>query len=281
MEQWIIDSEAAIRLGFFIGIFVIISIWELIAPRRPLHFSKPIRWYSNIGLVILNSLVMRWLFPVLATGLALIAQERGWGLFNNVNMTYELRIVLSVIAMDFIIYLQHAMFHALPLLWRLHRMHHTDLDYDVTTGARFHPLEIIISMFIKLAIIALIGPPVLSVIIFEVVLNFTAMFNHGNIRIPVKIDRVLRLVVVTPDMHRVHHSVIPKETNTNFGFNLPWWDHLFGTYCHQPEKGHEGMTIGLNQFRNPKNLHLHMLFIQPFLDSTDDYAINKRKQNMV
>lgn len=266
MDLWIFKNEAIIRLSFFIGIFIIIAIWEFIAPRRSLLFPKVIRWYSNISIVILNILILRWLFPVLATGLAVLSQQRGWGVFNNVELPYGLEIIVSVLVMDCAIYLQHAMFHAIPLLWRFHRMHHTDLDYDVTTGARFHPVEIVLSMGIKLAVVAVLGPPVVAVIVFEVILNFTSMFNHGNISISIKIDRVLRWFVVTPDMHRVHHSTIPKETNTNFGFNFPWWDHLFGTYCDQPEKGHKDMVIGLNQFRSIEELHLHRLLIQPFID---------------
>ena len=275
METWIIENEMVIRLSFFIGIFIVVAFWELLAPRRPLNFSKQVRWYSNIGIVFFNSLVMRWTFPLLATGLAVMAQEGGWGFFNNVTIPYQLVIIISLLLMDGAIYIQHAMFHSLPLLWRFHRMHHTDMDLDVTSGARFHPVEIIISMGIKFAVIAVIGPPVLAVIIFEVLLNLTAMFNHGNIYIPKKIDQILRCFVVTPDMHRVHHSIVPSETNTNFGFNFPWWDSLFGTYCAQPEKGHKGMVIGLNQFRDPKELHFHKMLIQPFLKSTRDYPINK------
>ncbi len=264
MEAWIIENETIVRLGFFFGIFLIIGVWELAAPRRPLNASKGIRWYSNIGMVFFNSLVIKFLFPVLATGLAITAGERGWGIFNNISVPFPLVIAISLLIMDGAIYIQHAMFHTLPLLWRFHRMHHTDLDLDVTSGARFHPVEIALSMLIKLALVVIIGPPVIAVILFEIILNLTAMFNHGNIYIPAGIDRILRLFVVTPDMHRVHHSVIPSETNSNYGFNFPWWDRIFGTYLSQPKKGHIGMTIGLNQFRDPKWLHFHNLLIQPF-----------------
>ena len=275
METWIIENETAIRLSFFFGIFLLVALWEVLTPRRPLNYSKPVRWYSNIGLVFINSIVMRYLFPNIASGLAILASQRGWGLFNNYNIPYTFVIIISLLLQDGAIYIQHAMFHYLPLLWRFHRMHHTDTDLDVTSGARFHPVEIIISMCIKLSVIAVLGPPVEAVIIFEVLLNLTAMFNHGNIYIPPKIDQMLRCFVVTPDMHRVHHSISSKETNSNFGFNFPWWDAMFGTYCAQPEKDHKEMIIGLNQFRDPKELHLHKLLIQPFLESTGDYHINK------
>ena len=275
MKHWVIDNEALIRLSFFTGMFFIVAVWELLAPRRQLQFSKSRRWYSNIGIVIVNSLVIRWGVSLLPVSLALLAQDRSWGLFNNIASPDAVRTIVSFLILDCIIYLQHIMFHAVPLLWRLHRMHHTDLDYDVTTGTRFHPLEIIISLGIKLGIIAVIGPSAIVVVIFEVVLNLTAMFNHGNIFIPSGIDKILRGLVVTPDMHRVHHSINPKETNSNFGFNFPWWDRLFGTYRAQPEKGHLEMTIGLNQFRDPQNLHLHQMLIQPFIGTTDDYPINQ------
>ena len=273
MKHWVIDNEVLIRLSFFTGIFFIVAVWELLAPRRQLQFSKSRRWYSNIGIVIVNSLVIRWGVSLLPVSLALLAQDRSWGLFNNIASPDVIRIIVSFLILDCVIYLQHIMFHAVPLLWRLHRMHHTDLDYDVTTGTRFHPLEIIISLGIKLGIITVIGPPAIVVVTFEVVLNLTAMFNHGNIFIPSGIDKILRGLVVTPDMHRVHHSINPKETNSNFGFNFPWWDRLFGTYHAQPEKGHLEMTIGLNQFRDPQNLHLHHMLIQPFIGAKEDYPM--------
>lgn len=258
------EHQAVIRLSFFFGIFVAVAIWEVLAPRRKLISSKLVRWYSNIGIAVLNGLLLRLLFPILAVGLAAIAQQKGWGIINNFDMPTWIAVIISVLFFDFIIYLQHAMFHFIPILWRLHRMHHTDLDIDVTTGARFHPIEIIISMLIKMAAVLIIGPPVMAVVIFEILLNLTSMFNHGNILIPIKVDKILRLFVVTPDMHRVHHSTIPKETNSNFGFNIPWWDRIFGTYRAQPEKGHLDMKIGLNYFRNPKELHIHRLLLQPF-----------------
>ena len=229
--------EQIIRLSFFFGVLTVVAVWEAITPRRMLTDSKGRRWLANLSLVVIDTAVVRFLLPVLSVGLALIAQEHGWGVLNNIMLPIWIKIVLAVAALDFVIYLQHVLFHFLPILWRLHRMHHTDLDIDVTTGNRFHPIEIVISAGIKLGAVALIGPPAAAVVAFEVALNATSQFNHGNIRIPETLDRWLRLVVVTPDMHRVHHSIIPRETNSNFGFNLPWWDRPCGTYRSQPELG--------------------------------------------
>ncbi len=265
MKVDFINTETIIRLGFFFGIFVLVAIWELLAPRRALTVSKTVRWFSNLTIVFMNPLLVRLILPVIPAGMAALAQERGWGLFNNFSVPYWLAVAMGVMALDCVIYLQHVMVHAVPLLWRVHSMHHTDMDLDVTSGLRFHPIEIILSIGIKLAVIAVIGPPVLAVIMFEVLLNGTAMFNHGNIYVPLGIDRVLRLLVVTPDMHRVHHSVIRGESNKNFGFNLPWWDRLFGTYRDQPEAGHEGMTIGLSRFQDAKHLNLHRMLAHPFM----------------
>jgi len=277
MREFILQNEQVIRLGFFAGILVAVALWEVLAPRRALSHSRLTRWPSNLGIVVFNTLVLRFAFPIAAVAMAWLAAERGWGVFNLMDLPYWLVVILSVVLLDFVIYLQHVMVHAIPVLWRLHRMHHADLDYDVTTGARFHPIEILLSMGIKLTVVTLLGAPPLAVLIFEVVLNATAMFNHGNIRIPLGFDKVLRWIVVTPDMHRVHHSVVPEETNSNFGFNLPWWDRLFGTYRDQPAAGHEGMAIGIEQFRNQKYLRLDWLLIQPFLGKIGDYAINGRK----
>jgi sterol desaturase/sphingolipid hydroxylase (fatty acid hydroxylase superfamily) len=268
-------EELAIRLIFFSGIFAVVMLWELLAPRRKLTTSKKVRWISNLGITFLNPLLVRLLLPVLAVSMAVKAQERGWGLLNNFDLPYWLDIVVGIIVLDLFIYLQHVMFHAIPILWRLHMVHHADLDYDVTTGLRFHPIEIILSMGIKLAVVVTFGLPAAAVMIFEVILNGAAMFNHGNIRLPLKIDHILRYFIVTPDMHRVHHSVIIRETNSNYGFNLPWWDRLFGTYCHQPVKGHAGMTIGLTQFRDPAKLTLPWLLILPFIGSPGMYPINR------
>jgi sterol desaturase/sphingolipid hydroxylase (fatty acid hydroxylase superfamily) len=277
LEQFVLTYEPAIRLGFFLGVFALIALWEVAAPRRALTVSKTLRWASNLGLVVLNTVVLRVLFPLAAVGVAAFCAENGWGLLNHFEAPFWLAVPLAVIAMDFVIWLQHVMVHAVPALWRLHRVHHADLDYDLTTGTRFHPLEIVLSMLIKFATIVVLGPPVLAVVIFEVLLNATSMFNHGNVRMPLGLDRVLRLFVVTPDMHRVHHSIEDDETNSNFGFNLPWWDRLFGTYRDQPRAGHLGMTIGIRDFTNPREVdRLDGMLLLPFRGEIKDYAINRR-----
>jgi sterol desaturase/sphingolipid hydroxylase (fatty acid hydroxylase superfamily) len=269
MTEWIIDSERVIRLGSYAGIFGFMAIWEVLAARRELTSSKGRRWVGNLGLVFLDTLIVRLLFPTAALGTALIVADLGWGVLNVVSIPYWATVLISVAALDFSIYLQHVMFHALPALWRLHMVHHADVDLDVTSGSRFHPIEILISMIYKLAVIAVLGPPVLGVLIFEVVLNALAMFNHANARIPLPIDRVLRLIVVTPDMHRVHHSVDRPEYNTNFGFNLSCWDRALGTYKAQPAKGHLGMTIGLSSFRERSWQSLPRLLAMPFFRPTE------------
>lgn len=278
MNEFLLQYEVPIRLGFFFGIFALMAIWEWIAPRRALTVSKAIRWTSNIGIVFLNSVVLRLVFPAAAVGMALFASREGWGLLNYLDLPLWQEIVLAVVLLDFVIYLQHVMVHAVPALWRLHRVHHADLDFDVTTGARFHPIEILLSMLIKFSAIAVLGPPVVAVVIFEVLLNATSMFNHANIRLPLGLDRVLRLFVVTPDMHRVHHSVEDDETNSNFGFNLPWWDRMFGTYRAQPRGGHEGMTIGINTYRDTHWCsRLGGMLKLPFVGEVTEYAINRRQ----
>jgi sterol desaturase/sphingolipid hydroxylase (fatty acid hydroxylase superfamily) len=275
MNEWLLQHEGAIRLVSFACILAVMAGWELLAPRRPLHESKAVRWVSNLGLVVVDTLLLRLLFPVLAVGMATLAAQEGWGLLNRTALPAWLAFVLAVVMLDGVIYLQHVMFHAVPALWRQHRMHHTDLDFDTTTGLRFHPIEILLSMGIKLAAVTVLGPPPGAVLVFEVLLNGTALFNHGNIRLPLALDRWLRLLVVTPDMHRVHHSIYPGETNSNFGFNLPWWDRLLGTYRAQPRDGHDGMTIGIEQFRDPRELWLHRLLVQPFRGSASGYAITR------
>ena len=264
-ELFVMAHEPAIRLGFFVTVFALVALWELLAPRRALTVSKPRRWASNLGLVVLNTVLLRLLFPLAAVGMAAFSAANGWGLLNHFQVPFWLAVPLAVMAMDLVIWLQHVMVHAVPLLWRLHRVHHADPDYDLTTGARFHPVEIVLSMLIKVATIAVLGPSVLAVLIFEVLLNAAAMFNHGNIRLPAGVDRVLRWVIVTPDMHRVHHSVEQDETNSNFGFNLPWWDRLFGTYREQPRAGQLGMTIGLHGHTDPREVaRLDGMLLMPF-----------------
>ena len=277
MLQTILQNELTIRLGAFLGVLVAVALAEIAFPRRGLTVSKPRRWVSNLGIVFLNSALVRVLLPVTAAGFAVLAASRGWGVFNNFAAPVWFAVLASVVILDFAIYLQHVMFHAVPLLWRLHRMHHADLDFDVTTGARFHPIEILLSMLIKFAAIAVIGAPAVAVIIFEVLLNAIAMFNHGNLRLPAAFDRVLRLFIVTPDMHRVHHSIEDHETNSNFGFNLSLWDRLFGTYKDQPDAGHEAMTIGIRDYRAPRiATDLPGMLVLPFLGRVTGYAINRR-----
>ena len=276
MSNGLLIYEPTIRLAFFLGVLVAMVLWEVLAPRRRRLVSRWVRWPSNLGIVALNTFVLRALFPLAAIGIAALGEQRGWGLLIILALPDWAKIVIAFVLLDLVIYLQHVMFHAVPALWRLHRMHHADLDFDVTTGARFHPIEILISMGLKLGVVVALGAPAVAVLIFEVALNATSMFNHGNVGLLKPIDRVLRWIVVTPDMHRVHHSVVPNETNSNFGFNLPWWDRLLGTYRAQPAAGHQGMTIGLDVFRDPGQLRLDRMLIQPFLGSVGTYPINRR-----
>jgi sterol desaturase/sphingolipid hydroxylase (fatty acid hydroxylase superfamily) len=277
VQTFLLDNEITIRLVFFFGVFAVMTVWEIMAPRRALTISKTLRWANNLGLVFFNSMILRLLFPAAAVGIAAFAQTHGWGLLNYYPLPFVLAVVLTVVAMDFIIYLQHVMVHAVPLLWRLHRVHHADLDYDVTTGARFHTLEIILSMLIKFATIIVIGAPVVAVIIFEVVLNALAMFNHGNVGLPKSLDSFLRWFIVTPDMHRIHHSVEDDETNSNFGFNLTWWDRLFGTYREQPRGGQLSFTIGIHKFKDIKQTNwITGMMLLPFKGKVREYAINTR-----
>ena len=268
MNALLLDHEAALRLGVFGGVFAAMALWELLAPRRRLTTPKGARWRRNLALTLLNGGAVRLLVPLQAVGVAAIAAKNGWGLLPSAGLPPLVATAVAVIALDLAIYAQHWFFHRNPLLWRLHMVHHVDLDIDVTTGARFHPLEILLSMAIKMALVAALGAPVAAVVIFEILLNATSMFNHGNVRLGAPLDRALRTVLVTPDMHRVHHSVIPRETFSNFGFNLPWWDRLFGTYRPQPQEGHDGMAIGLPWFRDPGRVGLGWLLLLPFRGRT-------------
>jgi sterol desaturase/sphingolipid hydroxylase (fatty acid hydroxylase superfamily) len=269
-------NEAAIRLGAFIAVFGAMAAWEAAAPRRIRSYSRFRRWPSNLAIVALNTALARVLLPATAVSLAFVGESRGWGFLGSLPAPADVKIIASVILLDLAIYLQHVMFHAVPALWRVHRMHHADLDFDVTTGARFHPIEIVLSMLIKFSVVVALGTPAISVLVFEVLLNATSMFNHGNVRIPARLDRCLRWLVVTPDMHRVHHSIVVGETNSNFGFNLPWWDRLLGTYRDQPAAGHAAMTIGIEQFREPRELWIDRMLLQPFRGPTGAYAITWR-----
>ena len=277
MTDTLLAYESQLRLLTFAGVFAVMASWELLAPRRPRTIGRSARWPSNLAVVAIDTLLVRIIFPTTAVGVAMMMQAGGWGLFNLLAIPAWLAVLMGIIALDLAIYLQHVLFHAVPALWRLHRMHHADLAFDVTTGTRFHPIEILLSMGIKLGVIAALGPPALAVLIFELLLNATAMISHSNVRTPTKLDRVLRWLVVTPDMHRVHHSVVVRETNSNFGFNLPWWDRLFGTYRAEPAAGHEGMTIGIEQFREPAELRLDRMLTQPFRDEDGSYSVGRER----
>ncbi len=275
MAKLLMANETLIRISFFLGMLVAMAAWEVAKPRRRLKNPRLIRWASNLGISVVDMIIVRMAYPLAAVGMALLAEEHGWGLFNLVNMPISLAFPISVLAFDLGIYLQHVMFHSIPALWRLHRMHHADLEFDVTTGVRFHPVEMLLSMGIKMAIVLVIGPPAIAVLVFEVLLNATAMFNHSNVHLPLAVDRILRWFVVTPDMHRIHHSIYPSETNSNFGFNLPWWDRLLGTYRAQPKESHETMIIGIKQFRTQRDLWLDRMLIQPLLGPASSYSINR------
>ncbi|HEV3022470.1 MAG TPA: sterol desaturase family protein [Pirellulales bacterium] len=276
----LLDGETTVRLGFFLGVLLVMALAEMFVPRRHLTVSRPRRWSANLGLAVLNTLVLRAVLPVGVVGVALVAEQRRWGLLHDdLGLPEWLSVVLAVLALDLAIYFQHVLFHAVPVLWRLHMVHHADPDFDVTTGLRFHTLEMLLSLGIKLAVVVLLGAPALAVLCFEVLLNATSMFNHGNIRIPAGLERALRLVLVTPDMHRVHHSVIVRETNSNFGFNVPWWDFLFGTYRGQPADGHDRMAIGLAQVRDARAMRLLSMVALPFGREMGRYPINRRGTN--
>lgn len=258
------SQEAAIRFACFFGTLLAMAVWEFLAPRRPLTQSRPLRWFSNLGLALLNNIAWRLLIPAGAVGLAMAVQVHGWGLFNLVESPTWFEVAASVVLFDSAIYGQHWAFHRIPWLWRLHLVHHVDLDFDATTGIRFHTVETLLSFVWKAAIIALLGAPALAVMIFEILLNGTALFNHSNARLPLWLDRVLRLILVTPDMHRVHHSIENHETNSNYGFCLSWWDFLFRTYDAQPDAGHDGMVIGRPEFRDPQVERLPFMLRLPF-----------------
>lgn len=263
MNSIVSDSESLIRLSVFFTLLLVLALSEHLFPRRPLQYSKGLRWLNNFGLSVFNTAVVRVLLPIVGVTAALFAQDRGWGLFNLVQLPSWLSIALFLLLFDLAIYFQHRLFHAVPVLWRLHRMHHTDLDYDVSTGNRFHPLSILISSLIKLALIFLLGPLAAAVIIAEVLLNATSMFNHSNVAFNSRLDKIIRLFIVTPDMHRVHHSVDAQEHNRNFSFNFPWWDRLFGTYLEQPAADHKNMKIGIEGFGDKKSINAFSLLVQP------------------
>jgi sterol desaturase/sphingolipid hydroxylase (fatty acid hydroxylase superfamily) len=272
----LVADEGRIRLTVFLAVLTAMALWELAAPRRRLEIPRVIRWSNNIALVVLDAVIVRLLFPVLAVGAAVWAGRQGVGLLPFLGVSRAVAVILALLILDLVIWAQHRLFHAVPVFWRLHRMHHADLDFDVTTGLRFHPIEILLSMAIKIAFVVALGAPPVGVLLFEVILSATALFNHANIRLGDSVERWLRMVMVTPDMHRIHHSAIPEETNSNFGFNLPVWDRLFGTYREQPRNGHGGMRIGLNRFRDPRWLRLDRMLIQPLDGSASQPGETKR-----
>ena len=280
ISELITAHETAIRMGSFFGVLILMAVWEGLAPRRASTISRIVRWGNNLGLVVFNTVLLRLIFPTAAVGVAIFASEHNWGLLNYVQLPSFAVVVISIVVMDFVIYFQHILMHAIPVLWRLHRVHHADLDYDFTTGVRFHPLEIIVSMLIKFAAILMLGPPVIAVLIFEVILNAMSMFNHGNVKLPAFLDRTLRLLIVTPDMHRIHHSVEEDESNRNFGFNLSLWDRFFGTYRKQPRAGHERMVVGIQNYRGLRDVtSIQGLLLLPFRNKPDELTVDHHKSS--
>jgi sterol desaturase/sphingolipid hydroxylase (fatty acid hydroxylase superfamily) len=265
MDAFFLGHEATLRSAAFFGALGVVALWEVLAPRRALTASKPVRWFGNLTVSVLNTFLVRLVFPGLTVGMALLAGERGWGFFNAVALPYWVAFALALIVLDLVFYVEHRLLHRVPLLWRFHRMHHADPDYDLTTGLRFHPFESLVFNGTNMALVAVLGLPVGAVILFEVLAGAQSSLSHGNIRLTLSTDRALRLVLVTPDMHRVHHSTVPQETDSNFGNLLPLWDRLVGTYRAEPAAGHEGMQVGLGEFRDRRYLRLHWMLALPFL----------------
>jgi len=253
-SDWVLAHEPQLRLGAFLGLFGLVAVWEWMRPCRARLFSRLIRWSNHLLLVVLNSVLLRLLFPAAAVGMAAWVQQQGWGLFNQVSLSIWLTVSVSVVLLDLAIYWQHRVFHQVPILWRLHRVHHADPDFDLTTALRFHPIEILLSMLIKLAVIVLLGPPLVAVLLFEVILNGMAMFNHANASLPQWLEWPVRRLLVTPDMHRIHHSTLSAEMHSNFGFNLSIWDRLFSSYTARPLQPQQTMLIGLPEPRESKQV---------------------------
>ena len=260
----LVEGEQILRLAIFLGVLGILMTAEFLWPRRRQTIERKKRWPQHLALVTLDLILARLVFPLSLAGFCIVVKQNDWGIFNMLDISFWPSFILSILALDLIIYTQHVIFHKLPFLWRLHRVHHTDTEFDVTTALRFHPAEILLSMIVKFAVLIILGAPPEAALAFEIILNATAMFNHGNISIPMSIDRWLRHIIVTPDMHRVHHSVSQSETNSNYGFSLSLWDRIFNTYLAQPEKGHEGMTVGLDIFRKTEDMRIDNLLLQPF-----------------
>lgn len=266
MIDWLLQNESSVRLVAFLGMLGLMMTWEVLRPARNPGHPRWLRWSSNLGIVVINTAILRLLFPILAVGTALWAADQQWGWLNQMDWPLWVEVIIALLLLDLAIYLQHIMVHAIPLFWRFHRLHHADLDYDATTGLRFHPLEILFSMALKMLLVVTIGAPLVAVILFEIVLNVASIFNHGNVHLPARLEPWVRAFIVTPDMHRIHHSSIREETNSNYCFSLSIWDRLFGTYRKQPALGHEKMVIGLEYFRNERELLLHRMLIQPALN---------------
>ena len=277
-DAFLLEHESAIRLGFFLGALAVLAAWEWFAPLRASRTSKAIRWTNNVALAVLNILLLRLLFSLAAVGLAVFVNQRGTGVLNMFPVPYPLAIVASLLAFDLAIYLVHLAFHTAPVLWRMHRLHHSDVDVDVATAVRFHPIQVLLSTLIKFAVILALGPPVLAVLLFETLFHALLLFNHANVRIPPAVDRVLRWFVVTPDMHRVHHSVLRAETDSNFGFALPWWDRLFGTYCAEPAAGHVRMIVGIEPFPTQRDAWLDRMLLDPWLDESGPRGVDRSRE---
>lgn len=260
----LIANETSIRLAAFVAVLVVMGLWELASPHRRSEVPRLLRWSNNFALVIVDTVVLRLVFPIFAAGVAAIAVDYGWGLLNVWPVYGWLAVVLSVVVLDLTLYAQHIVFHKVPVLWRLHRTHHSDPHFDVSTALRFHPAEVVLSMFLKMGVVVLLGAPPEAVILFEVLLNGAAIFNHANIRVPRALDRAARWVIVTPDMHRIHHSQDRVETDSNYGFFLPWWDRVFGTYRRDPALGQADLKVGVGSFGSARDQWLHKLLGQPF-----------------
>ena len=257
--------EPILRFGSAALMFAGLVLWEWRRPRRRLAFGREGRWFGNLGILAIDIIIVRLAAPIAAVGVALVAAERGWGLLHWFAVPFWPAALVTVVALDLVIYLQHVIFHRVPWLWRVHRMHHADMDIDVTTGLRFHPIEIMFSLCIKIAAVLVLGPPAVAVVVFEVLLNATSMFNHSNVALPPRLEWLLRWVTVTPRMHEIHHSAERTETDSNFGFNLTWWDRLFGTYREKPAAG-DNLIIGLSGFRAAGERTILRLLTQPFRD---------------
>jgi len=280
MADGLASQEGALRLGVFLAVMAVMAAWELAAPLRRAEVPRVIRWSNNIALVALDTAIVRLMFPLAAVGVAAWAEGAGFGLLHGLALPGWVAVPLAMVALDLAIWAQHVLFHKVPWLWRLHRVHHADTHFDVTTGVRFHPVEIVVSMAIKMALVAALGAPVLAVLLFEVMLSAGALFTHANLSLPARLDSALRRVIVTPDMHRIHHSVRHVETDSNYGFNLSVWDRLFGTYRAQPQDGQTGMTIGIGQFRDAREAWIDRLLTQPFRGSTTDPGIRDKDREI-